>query len=76
MRIHIFRFRNGQDYAFGAGQNKAHIYNTFDETNMIAVLVPVGDYTKEKALISEVNGLPGIRSALGLASIEIEEGVC
>ena len=53
---------------------KAHIYNTFDETNMIAVLVPVGDYTKEKALISEVNGLPGIRSALGLASIEIEEG--
>ena len=53
---------------------KAHIYNTFDETNMIAVLVPVGDYAKEKALISEVNGLPGIRSALGLASIEIEEG--
>lgn len=55
---------------------KAHIYNTFDETNMIAVLVPVGDYAKEKALISEVNSLPGIRSALGLASIEIEEGLC
>lgn len=50
------------------------IHSTFEETNTVAVLVPKGDYTKEKALLENIEKLPEIKSATGLANVEIEEG--
>lgn len=50
------------------------IHSTFEETNTVAVLVPKGDYAKEKALLENIEKLPEIKSATGLANVEIEEG--
>lgn len=50
------------------------ITDTFDDSTAVAVLVPTGDFEAEKAILNEVSGLEGVKSALGLANIEIEEG--
>ena len=47
---------------------------TFGYNNTIAVLVPRGDYDKEGAVLRRIQALPGVKSALGLANIEVEEG--
>lgn len=50
------------------------IRNNFKESNTIAVLVPKGDYQKEKAVLQDVEKLDKITSATGLANIEVEDG--
>ena len=47
---------------------------TFGYNNTIAVLVPRGDYDKEGAVLRRIQALPGVKSALGLANIQVEEG--
>ena len=47
---------------------------TFGYNNTIAVLVPRGDYDREGAVLRRIQALPGVKSALGLANIEVEEG--
>ncbi len=49
------------------------IIDTFGAKNTIALLVPIGDYESEKAIINKVSELPEIVSALGLANIEIDD---
>jgi len=46
------------------------IQETFGPSNMLAVLVPVGDYEAEAALLQELEALPEVKSAMGLANIE------
>lgn len=50
------------------------IYDTFDPSTAIALIVPSGDFQKEKTILAEVSKLDGVKSATGLANIEIEEG--
>jgi len=50
------------------------IAGVFGSSNAVAVLVPSGDYEKEGALLREVEALPQVNSAMGLANIEFEEG--
>ncbi len=50
------------------------IHNTFEETNTIALIVPKGDYKKEKILLDEIGELKGIKTATGLANVEIDDG--
>lgn len=50
------------------------IHNTFEETNAIALIVPKGDYVKEKILLDEIGALDGIKTATGLANVEVEDG--
>ena len=50
------------------------ITNTFTNDTTIAVLVPAGDYASEKAILSAAEELPHVKSATGLANIEIEDG--
>ncbi len=50
------------------------IHNTFEETNAIALIVPKGDYVKEKILLDEIGVLDGIKTATGLANVEVEDG--
>ena len=50
------------------------IEELFGAQNMIAVLVPRGDYESEKALIRQLETYEEVTSAMGLASIEAMDG--
>ena len=50
------------------------IKETFGPSNILAVLVPVGDYEKEAALLEELEARPEVKSAMGLANIEAMDG--
>ncbi|MBR3383288.1 MAG: MMPL family transporter [Clostridia bacterium] len=52
------------------------IIDSFDPSTTVAVLVPTGDYEKEKAILREAEALPEIKSAVGLANIEVKDGAC
>lgn len=48
------------------------IKDNFGSKNLIAVLVPAGDYEKEKKVLNEVSKNPKIVTKLGLSSVEVE----
>lgn len=50
------------------------ITDTFDNSTTIAVIMPNGDYSSEKAILKEISELDNIKNATGLANIEIEDG--
>lgn len=50
------------------------VTDTFGKKNTIAVLVPRGDYNKEKQVLERVSQLPEVTQATGLANIEVEDG--
>ena len=50
------------------------VAETFGQKNTIAVLVPRGDYNKEKYILERVAQLPQVTQATGLANIEVEDG--
>ena len=50
------------------------ITDTFAHSTSIALLVPAEDFDKEKQVLSEIETLPEIRTATGLANIEIDDG--
>ena len=50
------------------------VTDTFGKKNTIAVLVPRGDYNKEKCVLERVSQLPQVTQATGLANIEVEDG--
>ena len=51
------------------------IDDTFGQSTAIAVLVPSGDYEKEKIILDDAASLLGVKSATGLANIEFKEGL-
>ena len=50
------------------------IDDTFTSKNQLALVVPAGDYEKEAALLSELDGLDGIDYTMGLANVEAMDG--
>ena len=50
------------------------VEETFPAGTVIALLVPAGDYDKEKAVLSAAAEVDGVSSASGLANAEIAEG--
>ena len=50
------------------------IDDTFTTKNMLALIVPAGDYEKEAALLQELGGMDEIDSATGLANVEAMDG--
>ena len=50
------------------------VADTFGQKNTIAVLVPRGNYNKEKYILERVSQLPQVTQATGLANIEVEDG--
>ena len=50
------------------------VTDTFGKKNTIAVLVPRGDYNKEKYVLERVSQLPQVTQATGLANQEVEDG--
>jgi len=50
------------------------IKETFGVNNMVAILVPVGDYEAESAVLQELAAQPEVNSVMGLANIEAMNG--
>ncbi len=50
------------------------IKDNFGTTNMVALLVPVGDYEAEAAILEELSARPEAKSTMGLAGIEVMDG--
>ena len=50
------------------------IRDTFSSENMLALVVPAGDYEKEAKLLSSLDALPEVKSTMGLANIEAMDG--
>ncbi len=53
---------------------QAAIEEQFGSDNMMAVLVPAGDYEKEAALIDQLSDCQEVESVLGLAGVEVMDG--
>lgn len=52
------------------------IKETFGTNNMVALVVPVGDYEAEAAILAELEACPQVKSTMGLANIEAIGGYC
>lgn len=52
------------------------IKDTFGTSNMVAVVVPRGNYEAEGAILEELQQYPEVKSTMGLSGIEIMEGYC
>ena len=50
------------------------IRDTFADSNVIAVIVPSGEYEHEKEILKTVSGMDHIRNATGLANIDVGDG--
>ncbi len=53
----------------------ARIDETFKPNTSIVVLVPSGDYKKEKALLEDIASLEKVKAAVGLASVKLNDGL-
>ncbi len=51
------------------------INDVFGSTNMIAILVPTGDYEAEAQILAELEECDGVKSTMGLANTELMDGV-
>ena len=50
------------------------IKEVFGTSNMVALVVPSGDYEAEAAIMEELSQRPEVKSTMGLASVEIMDG--
>ena len=57
-------------------QQTAHfkIADTFGDSNMVAVVLPSGDYEAESKILQELEAKPEVKSTMGLAGIEAMDG--
>lgn len=53
-----------------------HIRETFGKNNVMALIVPAGDYASEKKLAGDIEALPRTVKVTALANIEAVEGYC
>lgn len=50
------------------------IKESFGDSNMVAFMVPSGDYSKEKQMLYELDNRPEVKSSTGLANTEAMDG--
>ena len=50
------------------------IKDTFGTSNMVALIVPSGNYESESAILSELSDCPEVKSTMGLSGIEALDG--
>ena len=53
--------------------SKKKIKELFTISNTTAIIVPKGDYQKEKALIHDIEQLDVVDNIMGLANIEVDD---
>lgn len=51
------------------------INDTFGTSNMVAILVPTGDYEAESRILTELEKCEGVKSTMGLANTELVDGI-
>lgn len=51
------------------------INDTFGTSNMVAILVPTGDYEAESKILAELEKCKGVKSAMGLANTELVDSI-
>lgn len=72
-------------YAYGESSLKTPVLNetqiaknmisdNFSSKNMLALMVPAGDYEKEAAILSELEQYDEVDSAMGIANVEAMDG--
>lgn len=82
-----FYFSNNLPYAYGYDGlvtpklnetqiAKIKMKETFTSKNMLALVIPKGDYTTERNLIAELEGYNEVDSCMGLANIKAMDGYC
>ena len=49
---------------------RSHIKANFGNNNMVAVIVPSGNYDNQRNILKEIDRLDGVKSSMGLANIE------
>ena len=52
------------------------IKETFGTNNLVALVVPVGNYEAEAAILERLDACPEVKSTMGLANIEAMDGYC
>ncbi len=52
------------------------IKDTFGTNNLVALVVPSGDYEAEAAILAELDACPEVKSTMGIANIEAIGGYC
>lgn len=50
------------------------IRNTFGNENMVAIIVPKGNYDAERSILQQLDACPEVKSTQGLANIEAQDG--
>lgn len=79
-------FSNKTEYAFSDSsidqiiysekrENEKHITDKFGSSTSIAVIVPAGDYEKQRRLIRDVQEVDAVSSVMGIADIDIGGGI-
>lgn len=53
---------------------KTHIKANFGSSNMLAIIVPSGDYESEAKILNRIEHLEGVKSTQGLANVEAMDG--
>ena len=80
-----YKLSSNCPYAYGYGLISAPKLNetqiaenmideTFSSENMVALVVPAGDYDKERALLEELGTYDEVESSMGLTNIEAMDG--
>ena len=55
-------------------QNYFKINDTFGTSNLVAILVPTGDYEAEAAILEQLEACEEVKSCMGLANTELMDG--
>ncbi len=53
--------------------SKREISKNFDLDNLMAIVVPAGDYDSEAAILSEIQEIDNVASATGLANVTVDD---
>ena len=80
-----FRFSGGCPYVYGYGSietpklnelqiTQQMIEDSFEATNMVALVVPTGDYDTERQLLLELESFDEVDYTMGLSNIEAMDG--
>ena len=70
---YAFSDRSVTELVYSESREAMHrISDTFADSTAVALIVPAEDFDKEKAVLKAVEALPEIRSATGLANIDID----
>ena len=83
--LFAFRFSGGCPYVYGYGSietpklNETQIASnligdTFTSTNLVALMVPAGDYQREKLLLDELEQYDEVDYTMGLTNVEAMDG--